>query len=128
MQEIGFRYGHLTVKTQQGEFYLDDGSPVDAKDWRPCKACGKRCEPGDDETPQGQDPCIAGLPQTSSACCGHGLDCIPGGEYPAGWVCLNDGRVLEFSGTCGGSRIRQAVEAALNDKPLPEGFRYREIA
>ena len=124
MKQLDFRYGHLMVTTESGTTYLDDGSPVDRTNYRPCKACGCKCEPGNAETDQGDDPCITGLPQVWSACCGHGLDKVPGTDYLPGWVCLTDGRKIVFSGTLGGARIREAVECTLKNQPLPEGFTY----
>ena len=114
--DVSSRHGHRTLVTASGEHYEDDGTPFDWEHPRPCKSCGAQIEPGKN------DPCIAGLPGTWSACCGHGLDRVPDSEWLAGFVQLLDGRSIRFSGTFGGQRIRQAVAAALNNEPLPEGF------
>lgn len=39
-------------------------------------------------TPEGHDPCIAGLPGVAFACCGHGS------ETSRAYVCFADGRVI----------------------------------
>lgn len=113
-------HGHLIVDTPAGPVYEDDGSAVDGANPRPCKGCDARILRGS------HDPCIANLPGTHQACCGHGLDCSPVHGLPNGYVALNDGRSLRFSGLLGGERIREAVEAALNGKPLPDGFQFDE--
>ena len=49
--------------------YADDGSAVqDHWKTRPCGCCDVGF------TEDGHDPCIAGLPGVSNACCGHGVD------------------------------------------------------
>ncbi len=118
--KIDTLYGHIIEDTPQGPVYQDDGAPVDPENPRPCLGCKARLTPGS------HDPCIANLPGTYQACCGHGLDRAPNSGRPNGYVGLTDGRTIEFSGLCGGARIREAVDAALAGKPLPEGFCYGE--
>lgn len=113
-------YGHVVEDTAEGPIYRDDGSRVDPKNLRPCLGCGVHIQQGT------HDPCIAGLPKTSNACCGHGLDRKPVSGNPSGYVALEDGRTFRFSGLVGGTLIRAAVEAAIKDEPLPDGFVYDE--
>ena len=111
-------HGHVIVDTPAGAAYEDDGTLVNGAHPRPCKGCNAHVEPG------GHDPCIAELPGTHQACCGHGLDRSPRGNLPNGYVALKNGRCFRFSGLCGGKRIREAVDAALSGNPLPEGFQF----
>ncbi|MBZ0186579.1 MAG: hypothetical protein K8F91_10055 [Candidatus Obscuribacterales bacterium] len=111
-------YGHVIVDTDSGPIYEDDGSPVDKGNLRACKGCKLKIASGS------HDPCIANLPGTYQACCGHGLDRSPVHNNPNGYVGLKDGRTISFSGLLGGQRIKQAVELALSGKPLPEGFEF----
>jgi hypothetical protein len=131
-------HGHMIDVLPTGQFYQNDASPVDWENLRPCVACGA-CMGKDDH-----DSCISGLPGTRNACCGHGVieentaprslgvfvvDGLPNeafrrGLKPWGYVDLIDGRRLEFQGDCGGARIRAAVDAALKDLPLPDGFSF----
>jgi hypothetical protein len=132
-------HGHFMQARTDEQAYCADGSPVDWHNLRPCVGCG--CHIGKDD----HDPCIANLPGTTHACCGHGLPdevthrpvievdadgkLAVGTEkrvHSWGYVELEDGRRIEFEGTCGGARIRAAVDAALNDRPLPDGFRYAQ--
>jgi len=113
-------FGHVIDETEPGVVvYRDDGTPVDFANPRTCKGCHAKCQTG------GHDPCIANLPGTYQACCGHGLDKTPG-DSPSGYVGLTDGRIIEFSGLMGGKRIREAVDAALAGEALPEGFQFGE--
>ncbi len=73
----------------------------------------------------GHDPCIADLPGTVQACCGHGLELTPVTKSPNGYVGLRDGRLFRFPGNVGGERIRLAVQAALAGQLLPEGFTFQ---
>jgi hypothetical protein len=113
-------FGHVIEDSEGGPVYKEDGVRVDLDHLRPCAHCGARSELGS------HDACIANLPSVRQACCGHGLDCLPGSDRPAGYVELEDGRVLEFSGRCGGTRIQEAVKAAVTGEPLPAGFCYGE--
>lgn len=106
-------YGHLIKETVKGDFYLDDDAPVDKRYPRRCKQCSAQVQPGK------HDPCIVDLPQTRQACCGHGLSREALGRLP-GYVGLNDGRILRFSGL-DGPAIRRLVDDALAGKPLPHG-------
>jgi hypothetical protein len=114
-------FGHVVEDTPDGPIYRDDGSKVDETNPRPCFGCKAKCQSGS------HDPCIANLPGASQACCGHGEERTPRGNL-AGYVGLTDGRTIRFSGTLGGERIRQAVDAALAGEPLPEGFDFAEIS
>jgi hypothetical protein len=118
---ISLRHGHLMHVTSTSTSYADTGERYDWANPRPCKGCDKKVEPGR------QDPCIAGLPGTCSACCGHGVDRDPYDNQPAGYVALNNGTTIRFSGCVGADRIRAAVQAALDKKPLPEGFYYETL-
>lgn len=111
-------HGHVVEDTPNGAVYKDNGTPVDPENPRACLGCNKQVTPG------GHDPCIADLPGTYQACCGHGLDKTPLGQMPSGYAALKDGRCIRFSGLCGGQRIREAVEAALKGEALPEGFAF----
>lgn len=113
-------YGHVVEETDDGLVYQDDGSPVTAETVRPCKGCGACIKNGE------QDPCIANLPGTHAACCGHGCETTVTGKSNPGYVALEDGRTFRFSGTVGGERIRQVVEAVLAGEALPEGFEMDE--
>lgn len=113
-------HGHIIVNSPAGAVYEDDGTLVDASNLRPCKGCSLHIARGS------HDPCIANLPGTKNACCGHGLDRTASGHNPNGYVALADGRMFRFSGLCGGERIREAVDAALKGDSLPEGFQYDE--
>src|SRR5579875_1074104 len=104
--KIDTLYGHIIEDTPQGPVYQDDGAPVDPENPRPCLGCKARLTPGS------HDPCIANLPGTYQACCGHGLDRAPNSGRPNGYVGLTDGRTIEFSGLCGGAR-RQAASRGL---------------
>jgi hypothetical protein len=111
-------YGHIVEETDKGLVYKDDGTKVTDETLRPCLGCHAKIERGS------HDPCIANLPGTYMACCGHGLDRTPEHNRPNGYVAFKDGRTIEFSGLFGGERIRQAVDAALAGEELPEGFMY----
>jgi hypothetical protein len=116
--KIDSHFGHVIEETANGIVYQVDGSPVDPANPRSCAGCKVRCREGE------QDPCIANLPGTSAACCGHGLDVTPVYKSPNGYVALDDGRRMSFSGLVGGERIRAAVEAALRGEELPDGFSF----
>ncbi len=118
--KIDSLFGHIIEDSPQGPVYQDDGTPVNHQQPRPCKGCKAQIAEGS------HDPCIANLPGTYQACCGHGLDCSPNSGKPAGYVGLTDGRTIRFSGLIGGARIREAVEAALKGQPLPAGFEFAE--
>lgn len=107
-------FGHVICEKRCGWVYEDDGSRVDWDQPRPCKGCGLHVKRGE------QDPCIANLPETRQACCGHGLERQPNGIL-AGYVGLKDGRIIRFSGMLGGPAIRTLVNDALKGEPLPEG-------
>jgi len=64
-------HGHVVENSPQGVIYRDDGTLVDSLNPRPCLGCKVRVTHGE------QDPCIANLPGTSQACCGHGLALSP---------------------------------------------------
>lgn len=113
-------FGHVMDNTPQGAVYRDDGSLVDFKNPRPCFSCKLPCKTGE------HDPCIANLPNTSNACCGHGLELTPNGNLP-GYVALDDGRAFHFSGTLGPEAIRVALDCALRNEPLPYGLAYDEV-
>ncbi|MDR3616483.1 MAG: hypothetical protein P4L53_23185 [Candidatus Obscuribacterales bacterium] len=96
-----------------------------------CFSCG--CPP----TSDGQDPCIANLPATVHACCGHGdtgtadypkgvraliVDPANPVRHKQGYVSLLDGRTLRFPGTVGGKRVRAVVDAVLVGAELPADF------
>lgn len=108
-------FGHLIEETASGVVYCDDRSAVDFANPRPCFGCKLRAASGQ------HDPCIANLAGTKNACCGHGIELSPGGNL-AGYVALDNGRSFRFAGTVGGERIRAAVEAALRNDDLPDGF------
>jgi hypothetical protein len=118
--KIDSLFGHVIEETADGVVYQADGVLVDGTNLRPCVGCKVKCSEGS------HDPCIANLPGTLNACCGHGLDVTPVHHNPNGYVALEDGRTFRFSGLFGGARIRQAVEAALKGEALPEGFAYDE--
>lgn len=118
--DVDSEYGHVVENTPAGAVYRDDRTPVDPANPRPCLGCGARIKSGM------HDPCIADLPGTYQACCGHGLDCAPKSGRPNGYVALKDGRTIEFSGLVGGARIRSAVDAVLAGEALPEGFAFGE--
>jgi hypothetical protein len=113
-------FGHVIEETAQGVVYQADGVLVDGNNLRPCGGCKVKCAEGQ------HDPCIANLPSTLNACCGHGLDVTPVNHNPNGYVALEDGRTFRFSGLVGGERIRQAVDCALSGQDLPEGFTFDE--
>ena len=71
-------FGHVIDDTPAGPVYRDDGSPVDDNNPRPCLGCGATCRHGE------HDPCIANLPGTRNACCGHGLAKTPVRGNPNG--------------------------------------------
>jgi hypothetical protein len=112
-------YGHLVEDTPEGAVYQDDRTLVDDNNPRPCKGCGAHITPGT------HDPCIAALPGTSQACCGHGLELTPRGNL-AGYAALNDGRSIRFSGCLRGKGVREAVLALQQGLLLPEGFELQE--
>ena len=118
--KIDSLFGHVIEETAEGVVYQADGVLVDGNNLRPCVGCKAQCDEG------GHDPCIANLPGTLNACCGHGLDVTPVNHNPNGYVALEDGRTFRFSGLVGGTRIRQAVDAALKGEALPEGFTLDE--
>ncbi|MDR3616562.1 MAG: hypothetical protein P4L53_23585 [Candidatus Obscuribacterales bacterium] len=113
------QFGHLVEETEGGVIYQSDGSLVDIANPRPCFGCNAKCANGE------QDPCIANLPGTLQACCGHGVELSPRG-YLNGYVALADGRTMRFSGLVGGAAIRDAVEKALSGEELPEGFAFED--
>jgi hypothetical protein len=118
--KVDSHFGHVVEETDKGVIYRDDGALVDWQNPRPCLGCKAKCGEGS------HDPCIANLPGTSNACCGHGLDVTPVNHNANGYVALDDGRTFRFSGLVGGERIRQAVDAALKGDSLPEGFVFDE--
>jgi len=113
-------YGHVRIRVGDGAVYADDNSPVDFANPRPCLGCAAKCSAGE------HDPCIANLPSTRNACCGHGLAKTPLSGSPNGYVALEDGRTFRFLGTVGGDAIRAALTAALAGEPLPDGFVWDE--
>jgi hypothetical protein len=113
------QFGHLVEDSERGAIYQSDGTLVDKANPRPCFGCKARCANGE------QDPCIANLPGTLQACCGHGVELSPRG-YLNGYVALTDGRTMRFSGLVGGEAIRNAVEQALSGEELPEGFAFED--
>lgn len=115
-------FGHVIEERPDGAVYQDDGSKVDGSSLRPCLGCKAKCQQGE------HDPCIADLPGTLNACCGHGRELTPVSGNLAGYVGLTDGRIIRFAGNLGGERIKAAVTAALSGQPLPEGFEVTEKA
>lgn len=114
-------FGHVIEERGDGAVvYQDDGTEVDFSKPRGCAGCQAPCQEGE------HDPCIANLPGTLNACCGHGLELSPVSRRPNGYVALADGRSFRFSGKVGGQSIRQAVALALAGEPLPDGFVYDE--
>lgn len=113
-------FGHVINRDGDGAVYADDGTTVDFANPRPCLGCKAKCVSGQ------HDPCIANLPSTRNACCGHGAPTRPTNDSPSGYVALEDGRTFRFLGTVGGAAIRAAVEAVLRGDPLPEGFTMDE--
>jgi hypothetical protein len=113
-------FGHVIEETDRGVVYQADGALVDGANLRPCVGCNAKCSPGE------QDPCIANLPGTLNACCGHGLELTPVSKRTTGYVALEDGRTFRFSGQVGGARIREVVDAVLRGEPLPDGFVFDE--
>ena len=113
-------FGHVIEDTDDGPVYQDDGSKVDGDNPRPCLGCKVKIQHGE------QDPCIANLPGTLNACCGHGRERTPVSGGLAGYVALRDGRTFRFPGTVGGEAVRAAVDLAIADKELPEGFVFDE--
>jgi hypothetical protein len=111
-------HGHLIEVDENGQFYRDDKTRVDYNNLRPCAKC--KLSIGEDD----HDPCIANLPGTATACCGHGLVDSNPKLRPWGYVVLKTGRHIQFQGDVGAERIRQAVDEALSDRPLPDGFAY----
>lgn len=116
--DVDSEFGHVTENSPQGVVYRDDRTPVDPLNLRPCAGCKLKINRGD------HDPCIANMPGTYQACCGHGLAVSPRTGNPNGYVALNDGRRLSFLGTVGGDAIRAAVDAVLRGNPPPEGFAF----
>jgi hypothetical protein len=112
-------YGHIVEDDGTGAVYQDDRTPVDDNNPRPCKGCGVNI------TPNSHDPCIANLPGTSQACCGHGTERTPRGNL-AGYAALSDGRTIRFSGCMRGKGVREAVLALQQGLLLPEGFELDE--
>lgn len=114
-------YGHIIVRKRRlGWVYRDDGTAVDPANPRPCKRCQLPVQRGC------PDPCIAGLPQTRQACCGHGLHLNPRQDL-AGYFALDDGRRVRFSGEkFDGAAVRSMVEGVLMGDPLPEGAVFDE--
>lgn len=111
-------FGHIVVRTRNRWVYEDDRQPVDQSNLRSCKSCKVAIERGC------HDPCIANLPETRQACCGHGLERNPRNNL-AGYVALNDGRRIRFSGAkFDGPAIRAMVESVLREEPLPEGAEF----
>lgn len=113
-------FGHVIEETANGVIYRADGVVVDFAQPRPCVGCNIRCDNG------AHDPCIANLPGTLNACCGHGLELTPVSKQWTGYVALEDGRTFRFSGLVGGARIREVVDAVLRGEPLPDGFVFDE--
>jgi hypothetical protein len=113
-------FGHVIEETDKGVVYRASGVLVDFANPRPCLGCNAKCDNGS------HDPCIANLPETLNACCGHGLDRTPVSNQWTGYVALDDGRTFRFSGLMGGERIRKAVLAAIKGEALPEGFVFDE--
>jgi hypothetical protein len=111
-------FGHVVENSPKGVIYRDDGTLVDSLNPRSCLGCKLSVRHGE------QDPCIANLPGTSQACCGHGLALSPRLQKPNGYVALDDGRTFRFLGTVGGECIRAAVDAVLRGDALPEGFTF----
>lgn len=109
-------FGHVIEDTDDGPVYQDDGSKVDGDNPRPCLGCKVKIHYGE------QDPCIANLPGTLNACCGHGRALTPVSQALTGYVALRDGRTFRFPGTVGGEAIRAAVDLAIAEKQLPDGF------
>lgn len=58
---------------------------VQQHDWQHSPVCPE-CHL--ERTPDGHDPCVAGLPGVRSACCGHGIRC--------GYIVFDDGRTLKI--------------------------------
>jgi hypothetical protein len=117
--EIDSQYGHVVRKDGDDRaVYVDDGTPVDPRNPRPCLGCGAKIKEGE------HDPCIANLPGTQYACCGHGLDRAPRHGAPNGYVSLQDGRCFRFSGCTPAHLIKAAVHLALAGQALPDGFEY----
>lgn len=114
--EVDSLHGYVIEKSEIGPVYRDDGSLVDFENPRPCLGCSRRI--GKNE----HDPCIANLPGTIHACCGHGLAHSPRSGGPNGYVAFRDGRRIVFLGTVGSEKIRAAVDAFLAGEELPEGF------
>lgn len=115
--EVDTLFGHIIEASDQGPVYRDDGTLVDFAKPRPCKGCSRQVNVGE------QDPCIANLPGTIHACCGHGLESMPDtDDRMTGYVALDDGRRIEFSGWEGGDNIKAAVAIALEGGELPSGF------
>ncbi len=83
---------------------------------RRCNGCRKRQIFGR------HDPCIGTLPQTRVACCGHGYPRDANGHH-SGYVGLNDGRTILFSGL-DGNQIRAMVDTVLARGPLPHGAEF----
>lgn len=109
-------FGHIVDDSPSGPVYRDDGTPCDFKNPRSCFGCKLHIEKGT------HDPCIANLPGTLNACCGHGLERSPLSGNPAGYVALEDGRTFRFLGTESAARVREVVDGVLNGEPLPDGF------
>ena len=59
-------HGHMVEARTNEQVYVDDGSPVDWENLRPCRACGLHI--GKDEN----DPCIANLPGSAVGSSAHG--------------------------------------------------------
>ncbi len=116
LNKVDSLFGHVIEERDGTPVYRDDGTPVTAETVRSCKGCNARCDT------RHHDPCIANLPGTLNACCGHGLPRTPAHGNPNGYVALEDGRTFRFLGDVGGERIRAVTEAVLRGEPLPEGF------
>ena len=67
MTATTYERGHLLFLDEQIQKWRYVDNREIAKDQRPCIRCGEL------PTPEGHDACLGDIPETTSACCGHGI-------------------------------------------------------
>lgn len=112
-QQLDHFMGHPIYLLHGQWYYVDTREPCENE--RSCLTCGLT------RTDKNHDPCIADLPKVRHACCGHGVESMPYGGA-TGYVGLNDGRCIYFSGFTG-EQVKELVRSALAGEPIPEDLR-----